>query len=224
MVAAVVVVAAGWYILSRPASDKSAAVTGANDTVATVNGIAITRSQLTAMESQIAAQQGVAATSTAVQAQFQTAALDSLIGQVLLEQAAKPAGVTASSTDVDAQLASAKAQFKTPDDYEKALAAQGMTEDDLRAQISKGLVLNAYLERQLNLSTATATDAEIQAAYKEIASQQTGTTIPPLSQVRDQVARMIVQQKQQVSINAYITQLRSTANIQILIATSTPAV
>lgn len=223
VIVAVVVVAAGWYILSGPGANKSGSVAGANETVATVNGVSITRGQLTTTESQMAAQQGMAATSTAVQAQFQSAALNLLIGQILLEQAAQLAGVTASSTDVDAQLASAKAQFKTQDDYEKALAAQGMTEDDLRAQISKNLVLNTYLERQLNLSAATATDAEIQAAYKQVSSQQTGTTIPPLSEVRDQVAKMIVQQKQQNSINAYVSQLSSTANIQILIATSTPA-
>ena len=209
----VIVAAAGWYFLSGHT----------NETVATVNGTPITRSQLTASESQIAMQQGLTSTSTAVQAQFQSDALNLLIGQALIEQAAQKAGITASSTEVATQLAATKAQFSAPSDYEKALAAREMTENDLRSAIADNLVINAYLEQQLDLSTATATPAEIQAAYKQVASQQTGTTTPPLSAVRDQVAQMVVQQKQQDSINAYVAQLRSTANIQILIATSTPA-
>jgi SurA N-terminal domain len=209
----VIVAAAGWYFLSGHASG----------TVATVNGTPITRSQLTAAELQIAAQQGVTATSTAVQAQFQPDALNLLIGQTLIEQAAQKAGIMASSTVVDAQLAATKAQFSATSDYEKALAARGMTENDLRLAITNNIVINAYLEQQLNLATATATPAEIQAVYKQVAAQQAGTTIQPLSAVRDQVAQMIVQQKQQDSINAYVSQLRAAANVQILIATSTPA-
>ena len=216
----VVAVAAGWYVLSRHAANGAL---GANETVAMVNGTPITRGQLTALESQMAAQQGEAATSTLVQVQFQSAALNSLIGTALLKQAAQQATITASSTEVDAQLASAKGQFSSQSDYQKALAAQGMTESDLRAQISDTLVINTYLEQQLHLSTATATDAEIQTLYKQLAAQQTGTSTPPLSKVRDQVAQMVVQQKQQDSVNAYVAQLRAAANVQILIATSTPA-
>ena len=125
---------------------------------------------------------------------------------------------------MDAQLTATKAQFSVPGDYDKALAARGMTENDLRLAISNNLVINAYLEQQLNLSTATATPAEIRTAYEQVVAQRTGTTTPPLSAVRDQVAQMVVQQKQQDSVNAYVAQLRSAANIQILIATSTPVV
>ncbi len=217
----IVVVGAGWYLISGHAGNGAA---GANDTVATVNGTAITRGQLTQAESQIASGQGLSATSTAAQAQFQSDALDMLIGQTLLGQAAAQAGITASSTEVDAQLAATKAQFSTPSAYEAALAAQGMTEDILREKISQNLVLNAYLEQKLNLSTATATPAEIKAAYDQVAAQQSGTSTPPLARVRDQVAQMVVQQKQQDSISAYVAQLRAAADVRILIATSTPAV
>jgi hypothetical protein len=215
LVIIVVIVAAGWYLLSGKGNISAA-------TVATVNGTSITRDQLTSLESQMATQQGLVATSTAVQAQFQTVALDSLIGQALIEQEAKKAGVTASSTAVDTQLASIKAQFASDSAYQQALTDQKMTETDLRAQISKNVLLNTYLEQKLNLSAATTTDAEIQAAYKLVKSQQTGT-VPPLAQVRSQIVSMIVQQKQQDAITAYVAQLRSTADIKILIATSTPA-
>ncbi len=211
----VIVVAVGWYTLSGHDS--------ANGTVALVNGTPITRAQLTKAESQIAAQQGLSATSTAAQAQFQSNALDSLIAETLLSQAAQKAGITASSSAVDAQVASAKSQFSTPSEYQLALAAQGMTEADLRAQISKNFAINTYLEQQLNLANATATVAEIQAAYNQVKAQQApgATPLQPLAQVRTQVAQMIVQQKQQQSVSAYVAQLRSVADVKILIATST---
>ena len=216
VVIVVVVAAAGWYLLSVHSSG--------NATVATVNGTPITRSQLTASESQLASQQGLSATSTAAQAEFQSDALNLLIGQTLIEQAAQQAGITASSSEVDTQVASAKAQFSTPAAYEQALAAQGITETDLRTQISNNLVINAYLQKQLSLSSTTATNAEIQAAYTQVAAQQQpgATPLQPLAQVRSQVEQMVVQQKEQNIVNAYVAQLRAAANVQILIATSTP--
>ncbi len=215
-----IVIAAGWYSLSKNPAGGS----GVSATVALVDGTPITQGQLVAAESSLAAQQGMTATSTVVQTQFQSNALDLLIGQVLLKQAAVQAGFTASSTEVDAQLASIKAGFSTPDAYQQALAAQKMTESDLRSQISDDLSIKAFLNKQLNLASMTASDAEVQALYDHIAAQQTGTSTPPLSAVRDQVAQMVVQQKQQQSVGAYVAQLRSTANVQILIATSTPSV
>jgi hypothetical protein len=215
LVIVVAVVAGGWYALSGH---------GSNTVVATVNGAPITSRQLSLAELQVASEQGITATSTAAQAEFQSPALDLLIGQVLLEQAAEQAGVMGSSTAVTAQLAAAKAGFSTQSEYEQALAAHGMTEADLRTQISTNLLINTYLDQHLNLLTATATDAEIQAAYNLVSSQQSGKTpVPPLAQVRPQVAQMVVQQKQQQSVDAYVAQLRSAATIKILIATSTPA-
>lgn len=212
-----VVAAVGWYALSRHTA------IGPNEPVATVNGESITRGQLTAQESQFAAQQGLSATSTEAQAQFQSVALESLIGQTLLKQAAQKAGITASSTIVASQIASAKASFSTLDEYKNELAARGMTEDILRTNIGINLILNEYLERQLHLSAATSTDAEIKTLYDQVSAQQAGNPVPPLSQVRDQIAQMVVQQKQRERIDEYVAQLRKTADVKILIATSTPA-
>ncbi len=219
VVVGIVIVAAVWYALTGHVSG------GGNATVAIVNGTPITRSQLTTSEAQFAAQQGLSATSTAAQAEFQTTALNLLIGQTLIKQAAQKAGVTASSTEVDAELQAEKAQFSSQSDYEKALASQAVTEADLRAQISDNLVINTYLGQELNLSTATATAADIQTAYNLVASEHTAgaSALPPLAQVRAQVAQMVVQQKQESIVDAYVAQLRAAANVQILIATSTSA-
>jgi len=203
--------AGGWYYFS---SGKSAAPAGAGDTVATVNGENIVRSDLTAAEAQITAQQGAATTSDA-QAQVQSQALDSLISQKLLAQAAKQAGVTASSTEVAAQLQAEKAQFKDDASYQQALVAQGMTEADLEAQITANVAIDDYLYQTLNLSSVTASDAEIQAAYNAAIVGQ--TNVPALADVRDQVEQSVIQQKQQTLVQAQVQKLRSAADVKILI-------
>lgn len=208
-----VVVGVGWYALSRP--------TGANaQTVATVNGTPITRAQLETEEAQIGAQMGATGSSTAM---FQDAALNSLIGTTLLKQEAAKAGYSASSTAVDSQLAAVKSQFQSTQDYQKALKTQNLTEDQLKTQIADNLMIGQFLQKQLNLSEATATEAEIQQTYNsEVAQQPSSTNTPKLAQVHDQIAQMIVQQKQQQIVAQYIQQLRAAAKIKIMISTSTP--
>jgi hypothetical protein len=217
IIALVILVAAGavgWYLIGS----GSGAASG--KTVALVNGTAITQAELASIERQFAVQQGLSATSTPLD-QFQSAALNTLIGTTLLKQEAAAAGITASSTEVEAQLTQAKARFSTTQAYQQALADQGLTEDTLRAQIADNLVIDAYLQQKLNLAEATATEAEIKQVYD---SQTKGATnVPPLSQVHDQIAQYITQQEQQQMVSQYVSQLRSSADVQILIATSTPA-
>lgn len=222
MIVVIVLIAIGvgaWYYYGKD-NGGAAGVSNPGATVATVNGTAITAGQLASAETSLEAQVGATASTTDEKVQLQSAALSSLIAQALLSQAASAAGVTASSTEIEAQLAQAKAQFSSDSDYQQALSQRGLTEATLRDQISQSLMIQAYLDKQLNLSAATATDAEIQTAYNQVASQN--SSVPPLDQVRDQVAQAVVQQKQQAAINQYVQQLQAQANVQILISTSTP--
>ncbi len=187
-------------------------------TVATVNGTPITEAQLVSEEAQIAAQLGATTTPAST---FQTDALNELIGTELLKQAAMKAGITASSTLVDQKLASTKAQFSSTQAYEQALSAQDMTEASLRQQIADSIQISAFLNQQLNLNAATATPAQIQQAYTQQAA--TMQNPPPLAQVKSEVAQAVVAQEQQRMIAAYVSQLRQSATVDILIATSTPA-
>ncbi len=218
----------GWYAYTSGAlkgiggpggSTATSTAQDANQTVATVNGQAITRGQLTSAEGQIAAQAGVSMSSldASTTAQLQSQALDSLIGQELLKQAAVQGGFTASSTQIDQQLQAVKTQFGSDSAYQQALTQQGVTEDQLKAQIAQGLTIQNYLEATLHLSKVTASDTEVQTLYDQLKSQNTGTTTPPLSQVKSQVQQLVVSQKQQQQVNQLITQLRAQANVQVLI-------
>src|SRR4051812_49107661 len=119
IIVVLLIAAGGWYYLhGGKLGSPAGATAGSGDTVATVNGDKILRSDLTAAETTLSAQQGTTATSTEAQAQLQSQALDTLIAQALLRQAAQSAGITASSTAVDAQLAAAKQQFGSTTAYE----------------------------------------------------------------------------------------------------------
>lgn len=215
VVALAVVVGVGWYFLSRPTAASA-------QTVATVNGTPITQSQLQAEEAQIGSQLGASGSSTA---QFQDAALNTLIGTELLKQQAAKAGYTASSTEVASQLAAVKSQFNSTKAYQQALQSRNLTEAQLKGQIADNLLISQFLQSKLNLQNATATEAQIQATYQqEVAQQPKGTKVPTLAQVHDQVAQQIVQQEQQQVVAQYVQQLRASANVKILISTSTPTV
>ncbi|MEK7109096.1 MAG: SurA N-terminal domain-containing protein [Patescibacteria group bacterium] len=216
VVAVLILGAGGWYYVSsgkfvQPAGGGAPAA--ADKPVATVNGENIMQSRLASAESQIMAGQGTTTVLTQVQVRAQ--ALDSLIAQALLRQAAQKAGITASSTQVDAQVQANKTQLGGEDAYQQALTAQGMTEEDLRAQISASLIIQTYLIQTLNLSAIAASDAEIKAAYDQVAAQQTG--VPPLAQVKDQVKTLVIQQKQQQLIDAQVQKLRAEGEVKVLI-------
>jgi len=211
--------AGGWYLVSSGTLDLSkfmqpkATESSTATTVATVNGENVSNAQLSVAVAQINAQNGTSTITTPAQVQSQ--ALDSLIAQALLAQAVKKSGIVASSTQVEAQIQAAKTQLGSQAAYEQALAAQGITEETFRAQLSSDLAMQAYLNQTLNLLAVTATDAEIQTAYKQASEQQ--TDVPPLSQVRDQVQKFVIQQKQQQLVNAQIEKLRSEGDVKILI-------
>lgn len=207
----------GWYVFTHGASGMG----GGNSAVATVNGENITQSDLISTEAQLAAQQGVGATTTEARAPFVAAALESLVSQTLLRQAATKAGITASSTGVDTQMQSIKSQFKTDAEYKQALASRLTTEAQLRTQIQNNLLIQMYLSKAIDSKAATTTEAEIKAAYDAVAAQQTG--LPPLSAVHSQVAQMLVQQKQQKLVADHIAKLRADGQVKILISTSTPS-
>ena len=213
-VAVVLVVAGGWYAYSHRSAGV-AGVANAGQPVATVDGVAITRGELNQAEMQLAAGQGLSATSTDAKAQFESQALDSLISRQLLIAAAQKAGVTASSTAVNTQLEAAVAQAGGQDNFNKLLASQGLTQAQAQKQLSEDLMIQQYLAQTLNLSSTTVTEADIQAAYDKAAAGQ--KNVPKLSQVHDQVKQMVLAQKQQEAVMSLVAQLKASADIKTLI-------
>lgn len=221
IIAAIILIlatAGAWVYYSKTQSSPSLLQTDGTQEeqtaiVATVNGEEITREQFETIKTQVAAQQGfdASALDTATAAQLDLEILESLISQALLRQAASDSAVSVSSEDIDAQVATIQQQFESTEAYQTALAAEGLTDGSLREQIERDLRTQAYLEQELQLTSLTATEAEVNAAYETVAA---GQEVPPLADVYAQVEAMVVEQKQQERIAELIGTLSTGAHIE----------
>ena len=91
-------------------------------------------------------------------------ALDQAIGaKLLLDQAAR-LDIPVSAADVDAEVAKVVAQVGGEENFRKALAAQGVTEEQFRKELEKGAKVNKLVEQACS-SVAEPTDDEVAAFY-----------------------------------------------------------
>ena len=91
-------------------------------------------------------------------------ALDQAIGaKLLLDQAAK-LDLPVSAADIDAEVAKVVAQVGGTENYQKALAAQGITEEQFRKELEKGAKVNKLVEQACS-SVPDPTDDEVAAFY-----------------------------------------------------------
>ena len=130
-------------------------------------------------------------------------ALDQAIGaKLLLDQAAK-LDLPVSAADIDAEVAKVVEQVGGPANYKKALAAQGVTEEQFRKELEKGAKVNK-LDEQACSSVADPTDDEVAAFYaahkdEYVAPEQVlcqhilvkGTDDAALDKIKDIRARIV---------------------------------
>jgi hypothetical protein len=186
------------------------------DPVATVNGEGISNADFNTQQTQALATQGVdpATLDSEAWITIQNQILDSLISQELLEQAALASDVDVPAEEIDTQVDAIKAQFEDETMYEQALASEGLTETELRAQLAIDLSIEPYLEQTLDLASITVNEEEVNQVYQEAAAQQ---DLPPLEQVRNEVEQLAVQRKRQPIIDQHIAALREVATVEIFI-------
>ena len=151
----------------------------------------------------------------AEQAKNQT--IDSLVGQTLLLQEVDKKGYKVSEADINKQLDEIKKQFKTEKELEAALKKSGMDMKTLETQISDGIKLKQYIEKEVPAGEIT--DEEIQKTYDQYAEQgkSTGQEVPKLEEVKPQIEQSLQQQKQQEKLAQQVEELKKNAKIDIKI-------
>jgi len=203
------------YFSGGPAEEGQQALP---DVVARVNGEDIEKKDLEETEVQLAAGQGVADLATLNEeqrGQLQTQALDILVSQELVRQAAEGAGITATDDDVESMLDTIKARFENDEQYQEELAKEGVTESELREQLESSFLTDAYLNQKIDAESVVVTEAEIQAQYEQAVAGQENA--PPLAEIRDQIESLLLQQKRQAAVSEVVDLLRADAEIEILI-------
>ncbi len=134
--------------------------------VARVNGQEIKKSELmegAQMEQMRLAQSGRPVNPSA---DFYHNVLEELIAITLLQQDAKTQGITASDQEVQQMLAARKQNFRSEDEYKKALAKAGITEEKLRQQARDQIAVQKYVQARL-VPQATVSDQVAQDFYEK---------------------------------------------------------
>jgi hypothetical protein len=132
--------------------------------------------------------------------------LDQLISQKLVESDASKKHVTATPDEIDAKLKEAKSQFSTDAEYRQALSTNNVTEPQLRESIRLQVLLQKLVYDKVQVS-----DAEIQQEFdKNKDTQYQGKS---LDDVKADIQKTLMDQKQQDALQSYLANLRTSAKI-----------
>ncbi len=183
--------------------------------VAKVNDVPITQDQydqqltlaLNALKSQ-----GVDTSNADNLAKIKAQVLSDLIGNELVAQGVASSGIKPLDTDVDKQVALVIQSVGGEANFRAQLASSSMSESQLRANISKQLAIQAYLLKNIDMSSATVTAAEIKKYYTD---NTKGVKNPPsLKSVTDQIRQQLLSSKQQLLVATFVESLKAKAKIE----------
>lgn len=188
--------------------------------VAVVNGQELTgidyNAALISIQSQMQ-QVGQDPTSEEVIEQIKAQALDTVVNQTLILQQAKEEELTASEAEVDEKYATLEEQYGGEEALSQALTAQGMDIEVLKADIADSILFEKYQDKVVPADEVT--EEEIQAYYDQVAAQseESEQELPPLEEVREEIAGILKEQQQQEKMIAHLEELKESAEIELKI-------
>ena len=126
-----------------------------------VNSRIITQSQLDNRIDQAAKDAGGMPSDPAKVDELRRATMEELVNEALLEDRARDLDIITSDADVEDQIKRLKEQnsVASDEDFEKALAASGLTMDRLRDQLKRTLIVQRVVGREVNSKVDLSDDA-----------------------------------------------------------------
>jgi len=185
--------------------------------VAIVNGEHISKDAYSTRLSQLSSQyqaQGIDVSSAENSALIEEQVVNNLIDEVLLQQAAKTDGFSVGNEDVENEFNSVAEQFGGIDAFQKTLSEQSISEDTVRNDLRNQILMQQYLETQVDFNAITVTDEAVQETYDAFAAQS--PEAPEFETVKDAIREQLVQQALQEKINAFLDQLRAQSDVVVL--------
>ncbi|PIT91241.1 hypothetical protein COU17_01275 [Candidatus Kaiserbacteria bacterium CG10_big_fil_rev_8_21_14_0_10_49_17] len=185
--------------------------------VARVDGVAITRAHIDARIAQVkgSGQAQVPAEDAPEYAEFQEAVLTQLINEELFLKDAARLGIAPEDADVDAQLEQVKEQFESDAAFESQLAAVGLTNATLRADIERQLTLTAYYQQVQTDSEITVSEEDAQAVYDQVAANQELDVT--FEDAKANIIAQLTQQKLNEALTQKAAELRANASVETLL-------
>lgn len=169
------------------------------------------------VQSQVGAQQqGQDPTNEETAKQLKELTLNNLVGQVLLMQDIERLGYRASEEEITKELETEKARFDTNEAFEKALKDSNMTLEELKKQISDGVKVSQYIEKDLKVEEVK--EEEIKKLYDSFTSSaEKSADTPKYEDIKDMLKTQLTQQKLQEKIAPKVEELRKSAEVELKI-------
>lgn len=145
--------------------------------------------------------------------QAQSLALQQLINEILILNAAQKIGLAVNPQDVQGELDAVVANFPDQATFEQALSDNNLTLDSLKNDISRRLLIEMYIKEMTDSDNIQITEEEVLELYGQYESQQQDD-LPDLEEVRGQLEQQIFQQKLNKQIDDMVAALQATAEIQ----------
>jgi peptidyl-prolyl cis-trans isomerase C len=133
--------------------------------VATVNGTEYTKAQVEKKVTEVS-QQYRGQIPPGMEGQLAQQALNNLVDQQLLLEAAASEGMTAADEDVQKQYDQFASRAPSPQEFQTALTSMGFTEESFRVEIGKNLVIEKLLAEKLADAKA-ASQEDVEAYYRD---------------------------------------------------------
>ena len=140
--------------------------------------------------------------------------LDDMINEILLVQYGKEQGMAATQEMIEKEYQQAAAQFPSEEAFQKQLAAQDTTPENVRYVISQQLILRQVADQQAAEHNVKVSAEEVQKAYDE--AVKSGEKVPALEEVKVQIEAFLRQQKVGPFVKTLVEQLRAKGTIEIL--------
>lgn len=189
----------------------------ANEPVATVNGVEITRAEYKVslgQLTQMAGSQGANVTDAEIIKTLSDQTIETLVNGELLLQAAVASGKTASAEQIDARFAEIVTGLGGDEAMTAKMAEFGVTKESLLEDIKNEILIQGLFdEKKIGAAHITVTEAEIQALYDQAGGAEAG--LPALAEVKDVIVSQIKGDKEQVQIGDLIQELRVAAEIEL---------
>ena len=141
-------------------------------------------------------------------AELNDRALESLVDLELLYQEALRAKISLGDGEVDSEIAQLRQHFSSENEFEAALSSRGLSRRTLRKDTRRTLLVDRLLQRRV-WKGASASDEEIRQFFEENRHRLSGT----FDELRNSIARMLVEEKKAQLRAALLHQLRKRARI-----------
>jgi peptidyl-prolyl cis-trans isomerase SurA len=144
--------------------------------------------------------------------------LDSLISQALRYRDVERFGAEDIPKDsIEARLLEIQKRFASPAEFTAAIQRTELTLDEVRTLVKRQLQVEAYIQERFAPMIFISND-EIATYYRGAWSQQRrqrGLSIPPLTEVTEEIRTLLKSTRQQEEIDKWTAQLRARANVDV---------